>query len=362
MPRDHARLLTKMWRDDEDWRSLPVQAQHMYFLLLSQPTLSYAGTLDITMTRWARLADGLTVDQIDKAIRLLEDRRFLVIDWATEELMIRTFLRNDGVYKQPNPLKAAVRVAIDEVESDLIREAMATELRRVGLHHLADRLNPSGNPSPNPPDRSTDDLSEPSRLKGSANPSNTPSQRGISKDPPKSGGKGEGGVVSSQSRSSSASGAAKRGTRIPDDFAVSADMVRWARSKCPAVDGKRETEKFINHFRSAPGSKGLKLDWPRTWMNWMMTADERLPTQIRSASSQAAVLSDDPVIAFADLRKRGDAKVAAKLAGCSWIEPAQPPNEPMPYPEWSYLRRVEFIDAHETEIRAALGRQERSAG
>lgn len=67
----------------------------------------------------------------------------------------------------------------------------------------------------------------------------------------------------------------KRGTRLPDDFTVTEPMKEWFRINCPGINGPRETEKFCNHFRSAPGRKGVKLDWVATWRNWMLTAAER---------------------------------------------------------------------------------------
>lgn len=150
------------------------------------------------------------------------------------------------------------------------------------------------------------------------------------------------------------SGARKRGTRIPDDFAVTPDMVTWAREKCPDVDGKRETEKFINHFQSASGAKGVKLDWGRTWMNWMMTADERLPRHLHAVPSRPVVLPADPILALADIRARGAAKEAARLIGAPWYEPAQPPSDRTPPGEWMRAQHVAWIDQHAAEIRAAL--------
>ena len=70
---------------------------------------------------------------------------------------------------------------------------------------------------------------------------------------------------------------AKRGTRIPPDFAVAPAMVAWARANTPTVDGQRETLKFINYYQALAGTKGVKLDWPATWRNWMLNAAERAP-------------------------------------------------------------------------------------
>jgi hypothetical protein len=54
-------------------------------------------------------------------------------------------------------------------------------------------------------------------------------------------------------------------------------MVAWARANTPTVDGQRETLKFINYYQALAGTKGVKLDWPATWRNWMLNAAERAP-------------------------------------------------------------------------------------
>lgn len=88
----------------------------------------------------------------------------------------------------------------------------------------------------------------------------------------------------SSSKRSSMSTQRRRGTRIPDDFTVTPDMVTWARTTVPQVDGRRETEKFVNYWR-AKSTNATKLDWAATWRNWMLTAAERLP-QGRAAPHQ----------------------------------------------------------------------------
>lgn len=63
-----------------------------------------------------------------------------------------------------------------------------------------------------------------------------------------------------------------RGSRIPDDFSVTPAMVAWARERCPNVDGRLETEKFVNYWQSKAGRDATKLDWTATWRNWMLNA------------------------------------------------------------------------------------------
>jgi hypothetical protein len=67
----------------------------------------------------------------------------------------------------------------------------------------------------------------------------------------------------------------KRGARIPDDFTVTPDMVVWAKEHAPAVDGKRATDMFVNHWQSASGRNAAKIDWVKAWRNWMLSDQQR---------------------------------------------------------------------------------------
>lgn len=95
--------------------------------------------------------------------------------------------------------------------------------------------------------------------------------------------------------------AAKRGTRIPEDFTVTPEMVAWARERCPQVDGRTETEKFINHWRSKTGKDATKLDWEATWRNWMLGTRDRYGP---SRASPNGSTTDDRVSAALALKGR----------------------------------------------------------
>lgn len=88
------------------------------------------------------------------------------------------------------------------------------------------------------------------------------------------------------------SSAKRRATRIPQDFTATAEMVAWARAEVPGVDGRRETQKFINYYIAAPDSKGKKVDWVATWRNWMLNADDRTSV---NGSRPMAPASNAPV-------------------------------------------------------------------
>lgn len=69
----------------------------------------------------------------------------------------------------------------------------------------------------------------------------------------------------------------KRATRIPEEWEPDEELVSWAAEKSPAVDLEAESFKFRNYWLAKSGKDATKLDWRRTWQNWILTAAERLP-------------------------------------------------------------------------------------
>lgn len=129
MARSEARILVSIWTDP-DFRALSPDAQWAYMFLLSQPDLSHTGVIPLRVRRWAQSADGMTAARLAEALRQLERSRFIVADRDTEELLVRSFIRRDGVYLQPNLLRAA-RKHLPVIASDILRSALAVELARV---------------------------------------------------------------------------------------------------------------------------------------------------------------------------------------------------------------------------------------
>lgn len=126
MARDHARVLVAIWRD-ERFIALTPRAQRMYLLLLSQPRLSLCGQLDITVGRWARLSQGDTDDLVSADIDELERQRFILTDARTEELVIRSFVRHDGVCDSPNLIQGMWKSWVG-IQSRRLRHAIVQEL------------------------------------------------------------------------------------------------------------------------------------------------------------------------------------------------------------------------------------------
>ena len=66
-----------------------------------------------------------------------------------------------------------------------------------------------------------------------------------------------------------------RGTRLPNDWAPDPELLAWAKAARPDIPLATELDKFRDHWRSAPGSKGVKLDWAATFRNWIRNANSR---------------------------------------------------------------------------------------
>ncbi len=129
MARDHARILVSIWNDD-DFRSLDVAGQHLYLLLTTHPHLSYCGVMDWWPGRLAALTTGVDEDHVYGAVKTLIDAEFVHLDVQTSELLVRSYVRYDGVMDRPNMGKA-VSTALTRVTSKEIRESVHRELGRL---------------------------------------------------------------------------------------------------------------------------------------------------------------------------------------------------------------------------------------
>lgn len=129
MARDRANLRIDLWAD-EDWRKLSIGAQHLYMLILSHSTLNYAGVADWRPGRLAALTTGRTPYDIRQDAQELADAAFIHTDEMTEEVLVRSFLRHDGVIKHPR-LHVSMAKDYAGISSDAIRAYVAFELQKL---------------------------------------------------------------------------------------------------------------------------------------------------------------------------------------------------------------------------------------
>jgi hypothetical protein len=174
MARTESRFSTSAWRPGSDWLKLPFRHKAVYKMVLAQGEVEYTGVVALTPAKWSLLF-GLPLDELIEIIEELHDERYFVVDWDYEELLIRTFIRNDEVYRQPNLMRRAERT-LDSVSSLAIRSEILTELQRIETDHA--ETTPAGSkgvigsmidtlkkdppiPSPNPETRTEEPNGEP---------------------------------------------------------------------------------------------------------------------------------------------------------------------------------------------------------
>ncbi|NKY60792.1 hypothetical protein [Nocardia flavorosea] len=133
MPREYARFQLSMWEDD-DFLNLTPPAQHLYFVLATDPEMSYCGRVDWRPTRLRVRAAGWTPERIESAAAELEEARFVLFDPDTEEALVRALIRSDELLRNPKMGISVVR-AYGAVASRTLRAAVVTEVKRAHAEH-----------------------------------------------------------------------------------------------------------------------------------------------------------------------------------------------------------------------------------
>jgi hypothetical protein len=160
MARSYGRWFTSIWNDG-DFRPLSVGAKLMYGFLISQEDLEHSGIIPLRPRRWARDVN-MPLEDVLAAVKELDESRFTVTDEEAGELLVRSLIRRDDIWKQPNVFKAAASSAkaskSPAIKGTLYGEVRRLELSRVGRETQALRdelltlLEPFANHSPNPPE------------------------------------------------------------------------------------------------------------------------------------------------------------------------------------------------------------------
>lgn len=129
MARERATINVDIWSDD-DFRDLTAQAQSLYFKLVSHPRLDYCGCVEFHPGRLAAMSREMTAGDVMIAAQELSDKFFCVFDQSTDEVLVRSFVRHDGLLKQPR-LAVSVTKAYGGIASNKIRAVIVSELLRL---------------------------------------------------------------------------------------------------------------------------------------------------------------------------------------------------------------------------------------
>lgn len=280
MPRDHARIHTDIWGDDE-WRDLSPQAQHLYFVLYTGPP-SFCGGGDWQPRKLAARARGWVADDVDEAASELQDGLFLLLDLDTDEYLLRSWIKHDGLYRVQNMAvsmansRAALAsrklrgvvvfevLKLRETEPKLDswnKDAVSKMLGQTAVDPSSQQwpspwVSPSVSPKASPCDSG----------KVTGQPSPSPSGRATPSPAP------------APNSSSLSEEPRKRGVRLEPEWMPSQLAIDEIRAECPHVDFEAEHRKFVDYWTDKTGKDATKVSWEGTWRNWMRRASEQQPS------------------------------------------------------------------------------------
>lgn len=103
-----------------------------------------------------------------------------------------------------------------------------------------------------------------------------------------------------------------RGSRLPEGWEPSEDLVAWTRTNAPAAATNTEVERFRDYWTAQPGARGRKVSWDATWRNWARRCQDDA-TQRSGYRSQTQVMADIRAQAAEATRRMGATSAAALI-------------------------------------------------
>lgn len=260
MPRDYAQIRPDIWADDH-WRTLTPGAQWLYMHLLTSPKLSHAGVTDWRPARIAKIARTLTQEGVRKYADELARERFVLADDETEEIVIRSFVRHDGVLLNPNLWKS-LGSAFADIYSAPIKAMVASEVRRLRDEHPDAIVTPKGRQVDPWQSPHLQTLLKSGINRGSDTPSHTPADTGS----PMGSGTGSPPIPTPTPtpEASLPVDAKRKETRIPKDWVPTAEHI--TRAKSSNVDVYSEAENFRLH---AETHDRRAVNWNAAFTTWL---------------------------------------------------------------------------------------------
>jgi len=289
MARDRATINTAIWTSD-DYRDLDVAEQHMYKLLMTHPDMNYVGVVDWRPGRIAAMTAGATAASVRAAAESLQAKRYVFIDDGTEEILVRSFLRHDGLLKQPK-LSISMVNAYGAVASRNIRKVITHELQRLirefpdwaafKQEKVLSIIKGEGADMDTFTQPKNQDLTQgftPAFTPGlTLNATQGQGLRTATATTTSTSNEVEGVNSPNVTRDENTGG--KAGTTIPKNFTATPEMIRWAQDNAPNVDWAASTKRFKAHYRSVAGKQQFRTDWHAAWEAWLLGDQQRAQNQ-----------------------------------------------------------------------------------
>jgi hypothetical protein len=135
--REFAKVGTDM-PDEPSIKALTVGAQWLYDRFLFSKELSRCGVLPLRIALWSDRAPDATQKKVQTWLKELTNSRHVIVDDRYSEVLVRTYVRHDGLLGQPNVVAAMVS-DYQLIASPAVRTAFLAEIRRMwDLNTLSD--------------------------------------------------------------------------------------------------------------------------------------------------------------------------------------------------------------------------------
>jgi hypothetical protein len=266
MARSFGNINVGIW-SDADFCDLSAGAQRTYFMLITQSDIAACGTLSLTIRRWSRTVKESERPSFHAWLKELEADRFIVIDEDTEELLVRSFVKWDGGYKNGNRM-LAIKGTAEAVRSPLLRSVLAFQLSKVGITDDPSNAVPMPIEGPSKPVETPkvvvtlgESVREPETL--NQNPETFELEPASKERAPRS-----------------------KQSCIPDVFTPTDEQRAWA-TEGGVGNVDSETAQWWDHHK-AKGTTAV--DWNASWRTWMRNA-VKFAGNGRASPSQSAPAS-----------------------------------------------------------------------
>lgn len=309
MARTYAQVYLTIW-NDPDFRDCSTDAQWLYFTMLTHSSLSSCGVMDWRPARLTAMSNGMSIPRIQHAAWELGQKRLIAVDPDTEEALVRSFVRHDGILKSPNKTKALVR-EYGGIASRKLMQLVSIEVRRAAAEDPT--LNGLETAKPvskqfNEPFQEGSEMVPDWFRKGSESvPFQDPQKQG---NPSKS--VSHPSTLIPQPSTEVENEGTTRETRLPKTWAPTASHIQ--RAKDTGLDVIVEAEKFRLH---ADEKARTSANWNLAFTRWLINAKEYMDRDARRRPQQTSSTTDE------------------RVAG--WLALGEQMTQPTEEPDWKEL-------------------------
>ncbi len=127
MARNHARIHVSTYDPESGFTHLDLAHQGLYWMLLARRDINLCGVLPYKPKVWATRSAGIDPATVEAMAGDLEQRGYLVIDRATDEVWVRTFIYHDQVLAMPQ-VAMVMAGHFDSIDSADIRRRIVASL------------------------------------------------------------------------------------------------------------------------------------------------------------------------------------------------------------------------------------------